>query len=927
MKRWAVFLVGVISASNVFAQQFGGTPTAVKWKQINTDTVRIIYSAGADSTAQRVATLIHQVALQNPASLGDKMRKINIVLQNQTTIANGYVGLGPFRSEFYLTPDPNSFDQGSMLWADQLALHEYRHVMQYNNFRNGLSKAMYYLFGEEGLLLANDAAVPDWFFEGDAVNQETILSSQGRGRLPFFLNTYSSLWMKEKKYSFMKLRNNSFKDYIPSHYNLGYLLVNYGREKYGDDFWKKVTQDASSFKGLFYPWQKAIKKYSGENYQSFYKNAFEYYKKQWNVEVEAENYVSKVTTSYVTNYLLPYQVSSDSLLYLKSSYRQIPTFYIKDKNGEHRLRVKNISGETHYSYRSGKIVYASYERDPRWLWRDYTVLTTLDIRTGEEKTITHKTKYFTPDISNDGTRIVAVQNNSDGKSELHIVDAADGKILKEIKSAEVKVFTDPKFIDDNYVVAGTRLINGTMALSLIDLNTGSVERLTPPSFSVVGYPCEKDGIIYFTASYSGNDDVYAIRLKDRKFFQLTADKLGNYYINVLNGKAIASHFTADGYQLKEIDISNLAFKEINAMAIQEMAGKFSLVSNDITVNTAQRNFETEKYNKATRLFNFHSWRPYYEDPDFTFTLYGQNILNNFQTEVFYHYNQNEKTNGAGVNAVYGGLFPYLNIGTEYTFNRTDTLNSRTKEWDQLDTRIGLSVPLNFTKGKTLKALNIGTNYVLRNEFIKGVSKLNFDNVSFSYLHHFLIWQQTIQSARQHIYPRLGYTFSLNHRYAISYYNGYQFSGKASLYLPGFYSTHNLVISGDFQQRDTSNILFSNLLAGSRGYLDYYLSRMWKLSANYHFPIVYPDWGFGNILYFQRIRGNAFYDYSRMYSNDKALSRDLRSVGGEIYFDTKWWNQYPLTFGFRVSHLLDRELIGPTQANVFEFILPVSIIPR
>ncbi|MBL7761953.1 MAG: hypothetical protein JNL23_00880, partial [Chitinophagaceae bacterium] len=410
MKRWVAFLIGVISVVNVFAQQFGGIPPAIKWKQINTDTARIIYSAGSDSAAQRIATLIHQIALLKPASLGNKLRKINIVLQNQTTIANGYVGLGPFRSEFYLTPDPNSFDQGSIPWPDQLALHEYRHVMQYNNFRNGLSKAMYYLFGEEGLLVANDAAVPDWFFEGDAVNQETILSSQGRGRLPFFLNTYTSLWMKGKKYAFMKLRNNSFKDYIPSHYNLGYLLVNYGREKYGDDFWRKVTADASAFKGLFYPWQKAIKKYSGENYQSFYNNAFEYYRKQWNVSADSENYISKITTSYVTNYLLPYQVNSDSLLYLKSSYRQIPTFYIKDKNGEHRLSVKNISGEIHYSYRNGKIVYASYERDPRWLWRDYTVLTTLDIRTGEEKTITHKTKYFTPDISNDGTRIAAVRN-------------------------------------------------------------------------------------------------------------------------------------------------------------------------------------------------------------------------------------------------------------------------------------------------------------------------------------------------------------------------------------------------------------------------------------------------------------------------------------------------------------------------------------
>ncbi|MEI2755104.1 MAG: hypothetical protein V9F46_01490 [Chitinophagaceae bacterium] len=53
----------------------------------------------------------------------------------------------------------------------------------------------------------------------------------------------------------------------------------------------------------------------------------------------------------------------------------------------------------------------------------------------------------------------------------------------------------------------------------------------------------------------------------------------------------------------------------------------------------------------------------------------------------------------------------------------------------------------------------------------------------------------------------------------------------------------------------------------------------------------------------------------------------RSVGGEIYFDTRWWNQYPLTFGFRVSHLLDRDQFDLSRGTLFEVILPVSIIPR
>ena len=236
MLKWINAFASLLIVCNSYAQRFAGTPPAVKWKQINTDSARIIFPAGLDSQAQRVASLVHYQAGQNPVALGNQIKKINIVLQNQTTIANGYVGLGPYRSEFYMTPALSNFDQGSVAWGDGLAIHEYRHVQQFNNFRNGISKLMGTLFGEEGYALAVNASVPDWFYEGDAVYHETILSRQGRGRLPLFMSAYPSLWKAEKKYSWMKLRNGSLKDYVPDHYNLGYLLVNYGYEKYGLDF-------------------------------------------------------------------------------------------------------------------------------------------------------------------------------------------------------------------------------------------------------------------------------------------------------------------------------------------------------------------------------------------------------------------------------------------------------------------------------------------------------------------------------------------------------------------------------------------------------------------------------------------------------------------------------------------------------------------
>jgi hypothetical protein len=198
MRKLVITVCSLLIAGVAISQQFGGHPPSQKWKQINTDTVRIIFAPGLDSQANRAASVIHYLAANKPVSLGNQLKKINIVLQNQTTIANGYVGLGPFRSEFYLTPAMSNFEEGSIGWVDQLAVHEYRHVQQFNNFNNGLSKFMKVISGEDGYALAINASVPDWFYEGDAVYNETLLSNQGRGRLPLFLNTYPSLWQAEK---------------------------------------------------------------------------------------------------------------------------------------------------------------------------------------------------------------------------------------------------------------------------------------------------------------------------------------------------------------------------------------------------------------------------------------------------------------------------------------------------------------------------------------------------------------------------------------------------------------------------------------------------------------------------------------------------------------------------------------------------------
>lgn len=105
--------------------------------------------------------------------------------------------------------------------------------------------------------------------------------------------------------------------------------------------------------------------------------------------------------------------------------------------------------------------------------------------------------------------------------------------------------------------------------------------------------------------------------------------------------------------------------------------------------------------------------------------------------------------------------------------------------------------------------------------------------------------------------------------------------------------------------------------------------MYKLGVNYHFPLCYPDWGISGLIYFQRIRANAFYDYNNAKARVNGILTEIknRSTGGELYFDTKVWNSLPVSFGVRFAHLLDKDLLNPGIRNKWEIIVPINLIPN
>ncbi len=931
-----LLLLLLTTATTTRAQEFGGNPPSIKWNQVNVPAAKVIFPKGLDSAAWAVADIINKMNPAIQSTIGAKQKPVSIVLQNQTTIANAYVGLAPFRSEFYLTPDQNSFEIGSLPWVQQLAIHEFRHVQQYNNFNVGLSRVLHILFGEGGQALGNELAIPNWFFEGDAVFNETMVSDQGRGRIPYFFNGYRALWAANKNYSWMKLRNGSYLDFTPDWYPTGYMMVSYGREKFGDMFWKNVTHDAAAYKGGFYPLQTAIKKYSGESFEKFRNEAFEHFR-----DVFAADKIGDVKfivpKHFVADQEYPAYVNDSTLIYMKSTYDHLPVFVIRSAGKEKVIGVRDVSLDTYFAYHDGKIVYAAYRPDLRWTYRDYSELELLDVKTGKERRLTVASKYFSPDFSADGKTIVATQVDPFGRSSIHLLNAADGKLVKVVPNPDKLFFTYPKFYNKDQLISAVRTSKGQMTLALIDIKTGKPKYLLTPTWQPIGFLSVKNDNVYFTATSDLIDCLFSFNVATKELHALDNSsklygEIGNYEPATGDKKIAWVWFSADGYTIREANRSDLQWKELRPVlpgSLPELG--ISALKRDTTADLlASVDFKplpVTKYSKTYHLFNFHSIIPAINDPNYSIAIIGENVLNTFQSQLSLGYNRDEGYKQVGFDAVYGSLFPFLRAGVDYTIDRRAFYRNGNVYWNETDPHAGFEFPLNFSQGKNITGLDFGTNVYYSRADFQAPYNQTFHSSSYTYLDNYLTFSNQIQQAKQNIYPRFAQNISFDYEKAITGLTANQFLVTSNLFFPGLSINHNLIVNIAYQQKNDENVIdFTNNFPFSRGYVAENLHMMDKAGVDYHLPLIYPDAGVASTIYFLRLRADVFYDYTRAYDSfsDGSSYKNFRSTGAAIFFDTQWFNQVPISFGIRYDYLLDPDLFGGTGRSRIELVLPIAV---
>ncbi len=958
----------------------GLNPATQKWYRIDTDEARIIFPIEAEEQGQRVANLVHFMADSSYHSLGDRRKKVSIILHNRSLTPNGFVTVSPFRSELY-TNGPMFNVTGGSDWLDLLTIHEYRHIEQFSNTNKGITKVLSWLYGQNGWGGGSVVALPRWFFEGDAVFYETTLTNSGRGRMPYFENQYKALLLSNRKLGYEKAGATSLKEFIPSHYSLGYYLTTSLRRHSGENVWQEIISDAVKYKGIFFPLSRSIKKKTGMSTSRFFRSTMDELQSEWENDISGKwitpaRRISEDKKAY-TNYYNAKFLSPGSIVVEKQGFRDIPTFYLIDPgSGESKKIIEPglyARGNATISGNDRWIVWSEYSYDPRWGNQEFSVIMAYDQKARIRRLITQKTRYLAPSISPDGERIAAINYNVDGSHEIHVLSFPESEVLHRFTAPDDSKFTFPTWID-NKTLGMIIKKDSRNAIGTVNLETSDWKILTPFWDQQISYLTYNNDTFYFTGIFGGTDNIFSWT-KDGDLMQVTSTKFGAIQPDVSwDGRTlIFSEYTVDGYDLMIMDNNPSGWKKVENVN-RTTLDYFEPVANTLNPvgDLENKEYPTSRY-KELSGFVLHSWAPWASPgnfnkplanpPNYGFLLFADNPLSTVTGIGSFNYNSNEKSSSYGVDIQYGKFYPVFEAG----FKRSDrnryvpvhaeetvdneiiaSLAFFSQDWKQNKLSLGATLPLNLTFGNMYSRLWLSGIY--SNLWVE------YDNVrlgtdeSFGTLDFELDFDIFKRRAIQHVKPRYGLLFNLQYKTTMQTIenDSYYFQTSSTLFLPGIFKTHSFFISGYYKSEPfVSQFKFEDNFFYARGYSNVpnpasFSDQVNKIAFNYQLPLLYPDLPIGPFVFLQRVKSNFFFDHSN-YSIDShnideltTLTRpDLRgrwpanegtleSAGVEILFDFRAFRLTDVSMGFRYSRLLSDNIKDKSH---FDFIIVSLGIPQ
>lgn len=924
----------------------GQDPASLKWEQIRSEHFRLVFPADFGGEARRMAHILETYYEPNSTFLNHRPSSIPVVLHNHSVLSNGFVAWAPKRMELVTTPAAGSYSHDHL---EQLALHEFRHVVQVDKLRQGFTKGLSWAIGEAGTGLVA-GILPFWYLEGDATDAETRLSLAGRGRLPSFeMELKAILAGEDQMFPYEKAVYGSYKDYVPNHYKTGYQMVAHGRNKYGNQLWENVVNYAGRKPFTIYPNYFSLKKYTGLSKTGLYRETFTALSDHWEKSTASRELtdfrkVNRKGKKHYTSYYFPAWINDSVIFSRKSGIDQINEFVAIDRSGkEKRIHRPGFSDAVRISVAANRIVWTEVRYDPRWERRSYSMIKLWDINAGQEKIIGLKGRYFAPDLSSDGNFIACVESDVQNRYYLVILHANTGDVISRIPSPGNGYLQYPTWNDDRSRIYMTSLSGMSKEIVYYELRPGEWGTVFHAgAVDIAELDCKGDFLV-FRGAFSGIDNIHAMDLKTSEIQQVTSARFGAFSpcLSANTDTLLYADYTSQGYDVVKTAFDPTEFTPLEDVKTDSeqlnIPSEEEVLNVPVPGNPEQDSYESTPYRKIGNLFSFHSWAPLYADLDDPsiedlevspgLMLVSQNLLSTATTVLGYEYKLEDRKNYLHASFTWSGWYPKMKFSLDYggspLIGRPDTIPLPSEIARDLKMRTRIWLPLNLTYSRFVTGLWPSVEAAYSRTILYSAGQEAYKK-GLTSMHYRLYFNSYLKKSKRDILPRFGGVMDLRYRnYPYSQVVGTQSLISGTAYLPGILRHQTLKIYAGKQIQKTVNYLIPGMMTMPRSLHYYSADELSKVSFEYVFPIAYPDWQIWRAAYFKRFRGMVFYDYAEgknvYIPNSRPVSKSFESLGIGLSTDVHLAQIFvPFNIGGRLIY------VPETGSTAGEFVFSVDL---
>lgn len=914
----------------------GSAPYNVKWRTIKTEHFQLIYPATTETLAQKYASTLDQLYPYTSHSLNHKPSKVDVILYNQSVLSNAYVVWAPKRMELVSTPPQRQYAHD---WLEQLALHEYRHVVQVDKLNQGFTKGLSYLTGQMGVG-AMMAFIPLWYLEGDAVVTETALTKSGRGRDPNFIQEVMAAEMLQtKRFKYDEFYLGSYKHYVPNHYYFGYQMVAWSRQEYGSETWDKVLNNVGRRPFTLAPFYFRLKKETGLSKLGVYTKTFDYLNKNWkqenNLRLKTQTNAESVETDFKSNfvsYRFPFEDTNGSILALRTSIDDVNKI-VRINNGKEKTLVHLGSFQgSKVSYSQKYIAWEEIQYDLRWERKNNSVIRIYDRESHKSEVLEHKARHFAPDISPNSQTICLINNDELYNSYIEIYNILSKELVKKYNKAYSTQLSYPTWLDNEKIAVVVLSVKGK-SIELLNTTTGEWQELLKPGFENISYLEGSKNNLFFSYTLDGRVNIYHLNIESKAVNRVTSMAVGANFASIDNktDSLLFSEYTSRGYKPKKMALKADNYKSTSEITpytyhLAESNASQELINIQDSI-LPQKDYESKPYSKWLNSFNIHSWLvPFYiplddlPDQDSKIypglTLLSQNSLSTVTSTLSYYYK--DGYHHLRPTLLFRMIYPVIKF--DYLLGGPPVLYITDKAPDQVPTSLidnyqefntEISLPLNFSTSRYSFHIRPSIEHSYQKVYIADTNyydNIEFNSDSMNYYKGYadLDYRINISASSKMAYkslrPRWGIQYFVTHKTPIAHEQFWPQNTVQLLtaHMPGLFRHHSTRAQLGMEHG------FGRRMALPRGYThDYTLfsyNQAQKLALDYAFPIWYPNLSIGPVAYFKRVHAKVFYDYFQ-YSNE--YSSSLNSTGVDLSIETNLFRFY-WTFAptIRYSRLID-----------------------